>query len=506
MKVTGTEQLTGHNKLLALAGKKMTTIGQWLTESFGVHQKALVSDLVVEASEPKRVALAQKTDLPTEERLRLPRLLNGLPPSQFEELVFALNPSAGIVSANTAPQGNRAIEFLAWIEGPTGPGFGKLYEVLEYFGINDLAPPQAGTVKRLSFAFAGNIDKVNYAKLKAVVALLQDMAEDTSISILDIEEGSIKLTLGGSSEGLAKLKALFDEKELTEIADVEVLDVSFLPTQLDRDWRSSSPSESLTEMEMDGQQGASPNNSKHQIGTSLLPTQTIKEDGRTGDLGADGVRLSSSHTSDHPSHPSIYNPWKRSLDVIGSVIGLSFLIVIFIPIAIVIKIDSPGPIFHRQTRCGLHGRPFHLWKLRTMVANADALKHSVSIEGQGLIFKNENDPRVTRVGRFLRHKFLNEFPSLWNVLKGDMSLVGPRPPTLEEVAHYTPRQWKRLDVKPGITGQWQLEGRASIKNFEEVVLLDLKYQEQWTLLLDLKLIWKTLVLLFDSIPEDTPVV
>lgn len=131
-----------------------------------------------------------------------------------------------------------------------------------------------------------------------------------------------------------------------------------------------------------------------------------------------------------------------------------------------------------------------------MVQNADVLKAVVPNEAKGLIFKNEQDPRVTRVGRFLRKTSLDEFPQFWNVLIGEMSLVGTRPPTHDEVSCYSEHHWKRLNVKPGLTGEWQVNGRSAIKDFEEIVKLDLRYQNRWTPLYDLEILWRTIAILF----------
>lgn len=196
------------------------------------------------------------------------------------------------------------------------------------------------------------------------------------------------------------------------------------------------------------------------------------------------------------SHPSAHCRVKRSLDVVGSLVGLSLLAVMVVPVAIAIKLDSAGPIFYSQRRYGLQGRPFRIWKFRSMVANADALKSGVTNEAQGAFFKNKQDPRMTRVGKFLRRTSLDEFPQFWNVLKGEMSLVGTRPPTLEEVAQYDTHHWRRLQVKPGITGQWQVNGRSAVEDFEAVVRLDLQYQALWSPLHDLKLIGQTVLQLF----------
>jgi len=161
-------------------------------------------------------------------------------------------------------------------------------------------------------------------------------------------------------------------------------------------------------------------------------------------------------------HQSAKSSVKRIMDVIGSVLGLLLLAILFVPIAVAIKLDSPGPILYRQTRCGLRGRTFTIYKFRSMVKNADAMKCLIENESSGYIFKNKNDPRITRVGRILRKTSLDEFPQFLNVLKGEMSLVGTRPPTVDEVEHYNERHWKRLSVKPGLTGEWQGRGGFTI--------------------------------------------
>ncbi|ARV60114.1 sugar transferase [Nostocales cyanobacterium HT-58-2] len=190
-------------------------------------------------------------------------------------------------------------------------------------------------------------------------------------------------------------------------------------------------------------------------------------------------------------HPSVNSKFKRFLDILGSLVGLLILAILFVPIAIAIKIDSPGPIFFTQERYGLNGRPFHIHKFRSMVSEAERLKSLVQNEANGLIFKNKNDFRVTRVGRFLRSTSLDELPQFWNVLVGEMSLVGTRPPTKDEVLHYNQRHWQRLNVKPGLTGEWQINGRSHVKDFEQVVDLDLQYQKKWYPMYDLLLVVKT---------------
>lgn len=198
-------------------------------------------------------------------------------------------------------------------------------------------------------------------------------------------------------------------------------------------------------------------------------------------------------------HRSASSIFKRCLDIVGSLMGLMFLALVFVPVALAIKLDNPGAIFYSQERYGLQGRTFRMRKFRSMVVNADQLKTEVINEASGLIFKNKQDPRVTRVGRFLRSTSLDELPQFWNVLVGEMSLVGTRPPTADEVAQYNERHWQRLNVKPGITGEWQVNGRSSVTDFEEVVSLDLRYQSQWYPLYDLVLIAKTIYVIFARI-------
>jgi len=184
---------------------------------------------------------------------------------------------------------------------------------------------------------------------------------------------------------------------------------------------------------------------------------------------------------------------KRSLDVVIS--GL--LLLVAAPViglaAIAIKRSSPGPVFFRQVRCGLHGRRFEILKLRTMVVDAEARRAEVLDlnEMDGPVFKIKNDPRITGVGRFLRRWSIDELPQLWNVLRGDMSLVGPRPPIPSEVVQYETSDRRRLSMRPGLTCLWQVTGRNSI-GFEQWVKLDLLYIDTWSLNQDCKILFKTL--------------
>ncbi|MDJ0600311.1 MAG: sugar transferase [Crocosphaera sp.] len=192
------------------------------------------------------------------------------------------------------------------------------------------------------------------------------------------------------------------------------------------------------------------------------------------------------------AHCSVYSKIKRLIDILGAIMGLLFTFIVAIPIFIAIQLDDPGPIFYSQIRCGLQGKPFRIWKFRSMIINADQQQHLVKNEAKGHFFKCNKDPRITNIGYFLRRSSLDEFPQFWNVLMGDMSLVGTRPPTPDEVKQYSAYHWQRLAVKPGLTGEWQVHGRSTITNFEDVVKLDLNYQEKWSIIYDLQLIFKTI--------------
>jgi exopolysaccharide biosynthesis polyprenyl glycosylphosphotransferase len=184
---------------------------------------------------------------------------------------------------------------------------------------------------------------------------------------------------------------------------------------------------------------------------------------------------------------------KRCLDIIGALAGLIITALLLPFIAIAIKIDSQGPLFFGHKRIGESGRTFTFWKFRSMHVDADERKKELTHlnEMNGAIFKIRDDPRVTRVGRFLRRTSLDELPQFWNVLRGEMSLVGTRPPTPDEVANYENWHRKRICIKPGITGLWQVSGRNQITDFDEVARLDIGYIENWSLWLDIKILLKT---------------
>ena len=202
-----------------------------------------------------------------------------------------------------------------------------------------------------------------------------------------------------------------------------------------------------------------------------------------------------------PNENKVYLFLKRLIDIVGSGLGILILIPVFLIIGILIKLEDPkGSIFFSQKRNGLNGKEFNMYKFRSMVHNAEDLLESLMSKNEmdGPVFKIKDDPRITKIGKFIRKTSLDELPQLFNVLKGDMSLVGPRPPIPREVIQYNKYQFQRLSVKPGITCYWQISGRNNI-DFDEWVELDLKYIKERNLFKDIYIILMTLpVLLGDK--------
>lgn len=186
---------------------------------------------------------------------------------------------------------------------------------------------------------------------------------------------------------------------------------------------------------------------------------------------------------------------KRCMDIAGGLTGAILTIIIGVFVAIAIKLDSPGSVIFAQNRVGKNGRHFKMYKFRSMYIDAEERKKELlqQNEMQGAMFKITNDPRITKVGKFIRKYSIDELPQFFNVLKGDMSLVGTRPPTVEEVQRYKTEQKRRLSVTPGMTGLWQTSGRSEIYDFDEIVKLDLEYIDKWSIGLDIKLLIKTII-------------
>jgi exopolysaccharide biosynthesis polyprenyl glycosylphosphotransferase len=192
--------------------------------------------------------------------------------------------------------------------------------------------------------------------------------------------------------------------------------------------------------------------------------------------------------------------FKRILDLIGSLVGILITAFLFIFLYPLIKLDSKGPVLFAQKRVGINGRVFNIYKFRTMQIDAEQQKQKLMKENKvngGFMFKMNNDPRVTRIGQFLRRTSLDELPQFINIFLGHMSLVGTRPPTLDEVNRYETHHYRRISIKPGLTGMWQITGRSEITNFDQVVKLDTEYIDQWSIWLDIKIIIKTILVVFN---------
>lgn len=192
-------------------------------------------------------------------------------------------------------------------------------------------------------------------------------------------------------------------------------------------------------------------------------------------------------SDERSNYSKAYMAWKRAFDIVLAGVMLVVEAPLMLLVALAIKLDGPGPVFVRQERLGRNGTPFHYLKFRTMVVNA-------ATTATGPVFQIGSDPRVSRVGRFLRKISIDELPALWNVLKGDMSLVGPRAALPLESAHYSETQRRRLELRPGLTGLWQVFGRTNkVDSFDRMVEMDLEYAAKQSLLLDIKILMRTLV-------------
>lgn len=189
---------------------------------------------------------------------------------------------------------------------------------------------------------------------------------------------------------------------------------------------------------------------------------------------------------------------KRIIDIIGGLVGVVLSSPIMLITAIAIKLDSPGPVFFTQTRVGQNGRYFKIYKFRSMYVDAEERKKELMAKNEikgGVMFKMKDDPRITRVGKVIRKLSIDELPQFFNIVGGSMSLVGTRPPTLDEVDKYKRNQWRRISIKPGLTGMWQVNGRSRVCDFDEIVEMDVDYIDNWSLWLDFKIIMKTVLVL-----------
>lgn len=211
----------------------------------------------------------------------------------------------------------------------------------------------------------------------------------------------------------------------------------------------------------------------------------------------EGLKIELENIEENKESLKFYEICKRGIDIIGAGSGLLLLSPVIAIVACAVKFTSKGPIFFSQKRVGKNGQIFDMYKFRSMVVNAEELKEKLAHQNEmsGPMFKMKDDPRVTKVGKFIRKTSLDELPQLWNVLKGDMSLVGPRPSLPKEVKQFEKWMFRRLTVKPGLTCYWQVSGRNNI-DFEDWMKLDISYVEDRNLWIDIKLIFKTVFVLF----------
>ena len=191
--------------------------------------------------------------------------------------------------------------------------------------------------------------------------------------------------------------------------------------------------------------------------------------------------------------------FKRTVDIVGALVGIVLFSPIMVVTAMAIRLESDGPVIFKQKRVGTNGRYFDMYKFRSMCADAETKKKELMSQnemGGDFMFKMKDDPRITKVGKFIRKTSIDELPQFFNVLIGDMSLVGTRPPTIDEVDQYERRHWRRISIKPGITGMWQVSGRSTITDFDEIVELDTKYIDCWDVFIDFKIMLQTVLQIF----------
>ncbi len=235
-----------------------------------------------------------------------------------------------------------------------------------------------------------------------------------------------------------------------------------------------------------------------EMGVSCHYSLDIPEFGSSSKAGTFGTYNVISYIGPEYSYKKMFV--KRLIDILGSIVGLILTAIITLFLAPAIWLEDRGPIFFSQVRVGKNGRRFRIYKFRSMYTDAEERLKDLQSQNEmnGLMFKMENDPRVTKVGKFIRKTSLDEFPQFLNILKGDMSLVGTRPPTEKEFEQYNEHYRRRISMTPGLTGMWQVSGRSNIEDFDEVVKLDLEYIDNWSLLLDFKILFMTIGAVFAS--------
>lgn len=296
---------------------------------------------------------------------------------------------------------------------------------------------------------------------------------------IDLKDFSITdvILTDRESAGLKEIQGIplwYGYEKGLEILREKVVDEVFLDSSCDMQFMNEYL-EACMEMgiafhyQLDGRYGASHNTIVEEFGNQMVLTTSLKL--------AEGGQVF----------------LKRLLDIAGGLVGLILTAILTVILGPIIYLQSPGPIFFAQERIGKNGRHFRLYKFRSMYLDAEERKKELMAQNKmdGFMFKMDHDPRIIPIGHFIRKTSLDEFPQFYNVLKGDMSLVGTRPPTVDEFVQYEDHHRARLSIKPGLTGMWQVSGRSDIVNFEEVVALDKKYIEEWSLWLDIKILFQT---------------
>lgn len=314
-----------------------------------------------------------------------------------------------------------------------------------------------------------------YDGLKECLQRLQsEIYKEYKITGVVIYDRAGKNSLKGSK--IAGVPVVADMDEIDQYLKQDVVDEIFLNISYSRQDQLTM-AEDLLEM------GKTVHiNLNLDLSHGLLPNQTVQN------MCGYTVLTTSIKTA------SIYQMvLKRLMDIVGGLVGLIITVVLFVVFAPIIYIQSPGPVFFAQERVGRNGRRFKMYKFRSMYMDAEERKKELMDKNKmnGLMFKMDNDPRIIPIGHFMRKTSIDEFPQFWNVLKGDMSLVGTRPPTVDEYEQYENHHRVRLAIKPGLTGMWQVSGRSDITDFEEVVKLDNQYINEWNIRLDVKILFKT---------------
>lgn len=359
--------------------------------------------------------------------------------------------------------------------------------------------------KRFGNRFASNAGIITVSELADdfVSAIKADWSKNvTAVALLDarLENGEFKCKAKGEAYVNDKATSLLTETQYTTVNDIQGVPVIANAENL-IGWILTAP---LDEVYIH-----TPNNYNNDELSELI--EELEDMGITVNVSIPSLRkivseskynnLNCEVKQDYPV--AVFTPvvhsekllvLKRIVDIIGGIVGSIISFILIATVAIPLKKESPGPLIFKQERVGKNGRIFNIYKIRSMYVDAEERKQALMEQNKidGYMFKVDDDPRITKVGKFIRKYSIDEWPQFWNVLKGDMSLVGTRPPTIDEFERYERHHKRRLSLKPGITGMWQVSGRSDIQDFEEVVRLDCEYIDNWSIWLDIKILIKTI--------------